>query len=190
VRLATLAGVAMVPLAARVAFGAARDLGADPSAAATIVAEIMRAAGAGGMIAGQLLDLEGEGQQLTLQALERIHAAKTGALISAAAAVGALAAGADRQTVTALRRFGEHAGLAFQITDDVLDVTQSTEALGKTAGRDVQLGKSTYPALMGLERAEALALEHSRQSVGILQEAGLHTPLLDALATYVVARRA
>jgi geranylgeranyl pyrophosphate synthase len=190
VGLATLAGVAMVPLATQLAFSAARSLGASAREAADIVAVLLRAAGAGGMIAGQLLDLEGEGKHLSLPDLQRIHAAKTGALIAACAAAGAMAAGADREAVAAMRQFGEQAGLAFQISDDVLDVTRSTEELGKTAGKDAAVSKSTYPALLGLEAARERALAHAQSSIRILKTAGLHTPLLDALATYVVVRRA
>jgi geranylgeranyl pyrophosphate synthase len=186
---ATAAGLAMVPLAVRCAFGAARSLGLSPAAAATIVRELMAASGAAGMIGGQLLDLEGEGHSLTLAELERIHRAKTGALIAAAVRIGGIAAGAGADRVAALGRFGDAIGLAFQIVDDVLDVTATTDQLGKTAGRDLALRKSTYPALLGVEgaigRAEALVDEGR----GALAAAGLATPALEHLARFSVRRR-
>ncbi len=186
---ATVAGLAMVPLAARGAMAAGRALGLSTGESAAIVREIMIAAGAGGMIAGQLLDLEGEGRALPLEDLQQVHAAKTGALIAASATIGAMAARADDASVTSLRRYGELIGLAFQITDDLLDVTASTAVLGKTAGRDEALGKSTYPALLGVEGAWRLARQNADEAASLMRDAGLLTPLLGALAQYVVARR-
>ena len=149
----------MVPLAARAALDAARSARAcrRPCGGA-IVAELMRASGAGGMIGGQLLDLEGEGRPLGLAELERIHRAKTGALIRAAVVArrdrGAAPSAAQ---LDALGAFGDAIGLAFQIADDVLDVTATTDRLGKTAGRDLDLQKSTYPALLGVDGRHASA---------------------------------
>jgi len=185
-RTATVAGLAMVPLAARTAAGAAKRL--RKADARRVVTELLSAAGASGMIGGQLLDLEGEGKPLTLPELEKIHRAKTGALVSAAALIGGVAAGASDSVIQALGRYGSALGLAFQIADDVLDVTSSTETLGKTAGRDVELRKSTYPALLGIEgatrRAEALVDE----GCAALSESGLLTPLLESIARFVVRR--
>src|SRR5262245_15431183 len=134
---ATAAGLTMVPLAARTAFRAARALGLPGETCGEIVRELMRASGAGGMIGGQLLDLEAEGRELELRELEHIHRAKTGALIAASVRLGALAACAPSDVVAAMSRFGSSIGLAFQIADDVLDVTSTTDTLGKTAGRDL-----------------------------------------------------
>jgi geranylgeranyl diphosphate synthase type II len=188
VPVATAAGVAMVPLAAAAAFQSARLLGLSEVEAAAVVSELMRASGAGGMIAGQLLDLEAEGQAVDLEMLERIHRAKTGALIRASVVLGGMAAHASRAKLDALARFGETIGLAFQIADDVLDVTATTDRLGKTAGRDVDLGKSTYPSLLGVagaaERASALVAE----GCGSLRAAGLLSTELDVLARFVVER--
>src|SRR5205085_2238289 len=136
-RVAMTAGVAMVPLAAAVAFDAGRALGLPPVTCGRLVAELMRASGAGGVIGGQLLDLEGEGRPLALHELERIHRAKTGALICAAVRAGGIAARVDDSQLAALSQFGDAVGLAFQIADDVLDVTATTDRLGKRAGRDV-----------------------------------------------------
>ena len=187
-RVAMTAGVAMVPLAAAVAFDASRGLGLSPESGGQIVAELMRASGAGGMIGGQLLDLEGEGRPLRLDELEQIHRAKTGALIRASVRLGGFAANAGAARLTALSQFGEAIGLAFQIADDVLDVTATTDRLGKRAGRDVDLAKSTYPAVLGVdgakERAEALVTE----ACAALRGAGLLSTELDTLARFVVER--
>jgi geranylgeranyl pyrophosphate synthase len=186
---ATAAGLAMVPLAARCALDAARALALPDATGGAIVGELMRAAGGGGMIGGQLLDLEGEGLALSLAELEQIHRAKTGALIRAALRIGGIAASASDAAMAAFDRYGSAVGLAFQIADDVLDVTATTDQLGKTAGRDVELHKSTYPALLGVagavERAEAL-VEDACRALGEVQ---LLTPPLDHLARFVVARR-
>jgi geranylgeranyl pyrophosphate synthase len=185
---ATAAGLAMVPLAALCAADAARELGLGEKDAGAIVRELMVASGAGGMIGGQLLDLEGEGKPLALEDLQRIHAAKTGALITAAATIGGRAAGASRDRLDALARYGQSIGLAFQIADDVLDVTATTDQLGKTAGRDLALRKSTYPALLGVDgarqRADALIDEGCRA----LAEVGLLTPTLERIARFSVER--
>ncbi len=186
---ATAAGLAMVPLAVRCVVSGAKKLGCDAETTSRMVGTLMRASGAGGMIAGQLLDLEGEGRALTLDELETIHRAKTGALISASAVLGGQAAGANAEELDALRRYGAALGLAFQIADDVLDVTGSTEVLGKTAGRDVALRKSTYPALLGIEGACARAWSLVRQACAALRETGLSTPELEELATFIVERK-
>jgi geranylgeranyl pyrophosphate synthase len=188
VAVATAAGVAMVPLAARTALVAAGDLGLPLNVAARIVEDLMQAAGAAGMIGGQLLDLEGEGQTLGLSDLERIHRAKTGALIRAAVVLGGVAAHASEAQLNALRVFGEAIGLAFQIADDVLDVTATTDRLGKTAGRDLALQKGTYPALLGVtgatERASALVAD----GCAALRGAGLLSTELDVLARFAIER--
>ena len=185
---ATAAGLAMVPLAARCAAESARALGLDDLAVSAIVIELMRASGAGGMIGGQLLDLEGEGRLLALAELERIHRAKTGALITAAATLGGRAALASQVRLDALALYGSAIGLAFQIADDVLDVTATTDQLGKTAGRDLALQKSTYPALLGVDgakrRAEAL-IDDGCRALGAV---GLLTPSLARIARFTVER--
>lgn len=186
---ATAAGLAMVPLAVRCALSGSESLGLDDASARRIVSELMRASGAGGMIGGQLLDLEGEGRALTLAELEKIHSAKTGALIRAAVRIGGIAARASDDRIEALGVYGQAIGLAFQIADDVLDVTETTDVLGKTAGRDIVLQKSTYPALLGVEGARARAQALVEEGCSALQSAGLLTTQLEHLARYVVARR-
>ncbi len=125
---------------------------------AALVAELAHAAGTvGGMIAGQVHDLEGENQTPTAELLERIHRAKTGALLRCSLRLGAMHAGAAPAQLDALSRFGEHIGLAFQIVDDILDVTQTSEQLGKTAGKDAAQHKITFPAVYGLDASRRMA---------------------------------
>jgi farnesyl diphosphate synthase/geranylgeranyl diphosphate synthase type II len=185
---ATAAGVAMVPLAARAAVEAAESLGLSREQQSAIVRTLMQASGAGGMIGGQLLDLLAEGQSLDVEALERVHRLKTGALIRASVCIGGLAAGAAPVTMRALETYGDAVGLAFQIADDVLDVTATTSQLGKTAGKDVSHGKSTYPAALGLEAARAKAEALAEEACSALRGAGIVAPDLDYLARFAVAR--
>ena len=185
---ATAAGLAMVPLAARAAADAARALHLDEATVGRIVARLMEASGAGGMIGGQLLDLEGEGRDLTVGDLERVHRLKTGALITASIVIGAIAAGATPAALEAFERYGAAVGLAFQIADDLHDVTASTDVLGKTAGRDAALRKSTYPGLLGLDGARRRATTLSEDACLALDEAGIESEELRHLARYVVAR--
>lgn len=160
-----------------------------PARVGAIVRELMEAAGARGMIGGQLLDLEGEGLALSLEQLERIHRAKTGALLTASVRLGGLAAVAEPAILQALSRYGAAIGLAFQIADDVLDVTSTTDELGKTAGRDVALRKSTYPALLGIAGATERAHVLVRDACQALDRVGLLTRALDQLAQFTVVRR-
>lgn len=188
VPVATAAGVAMVPLAAVAALTAARALGLDDKRCGEIVAELMRASGAGGMVGGQLLDLDGENRTLALEDLERIHRAKTGALIRSSVVLGGLAAAAPPHRIEALGQFGDAIGLAFQIADDVLDITATTDRLGKPAGRDLDLHKGTYPAVMGLEAASRRAKQLVDEGCAGLRAAGLLSTELDVLARFVIER--
>jgi geranylgeranyl pyrophosphate synthase len=185
---ATAAGLAMVPLAARCAMEAAVHLELPDAVAGTILRELMRAAGGGGMIGGQLLDLEGETKALSLEQLERIHRAKTGALVTASVRIGGIAARGTPRIVDALDHYGSAVGLAFQIADDVLGITATTDQLGKTAGRDVELQKSTYPALLGVEGAVARATALVDEACAALDRERLLTPALSALAHFAVSR--
>ncbi len=186
---ATAAGMAMVPLAARVALDAAQDIGLSAAQGAAIVRTLMQASGATGMIGGQLLDLEGEGRELTLDELERIHRWKTGALIEAAMRIGGIAAGASPALLEAFATYGASVGLAFQIADDVLDITATTDQLGKTAGKDLAFKKSTYPALLGIAGAKARAEALVQEACKGLSEHQALTPELEFLARFIVARR-
>jgi geranylgeranyl pyrophosphate synthase len=159
------------------------------------IATLAEAAGAAGMVGGQTIDLQAAGQapgrNLTLDAdgLRGMHLRKTGALIQAAAASGAIMAGGDAATVDAVRRWAGHVGLAFQIVDDVLDVEGSVEELGKTAGKDAASAKPTYPALFGLERSRQMAAECADQARAVLVEANLERGWLNQIATWVITRR-
>ena len=140
------------------------------------------------MIGGQLRDLAGEGLALSRDDLDAIHRSKTGTLIAASVRLGGLAAKAEPRQVEAFGHFGESIGLAFQIMDDVLDVTSSSDRLGKTAGRDVQLGKSTYPALLGIEGAVSRAAALTEDGCNALGKEGLLTGELESLADFIVSR--
>jgi farnesyl diphosphate synthase len=140
------------------------------------------------MVGGQWLDLEAEGHRLSLDELTRIHRGKTGALIRASCSLGGIAAGASPEVVDALRGFGEEIGLAFQIADDVLDATGTSDQLGKTPGRDRELAKSTYVSVLGVQGARHDAEQHARQAVDRLETAGVPSGPLAALARYIVTR--
>jgi geranylgeranyl pyrophosphate synthase len=151
--------------------------------------ELFQAGGIEGMVGGQWLDLEAEGRVLALPDLIAVHRGKTGALIRAACTLGAIAGEADAGQVAALTAYGEDVGLAFQIADDVLDATGTSEELGKTPGRDAELAKSTYVSLLGVEAARAEAERLARRAVGHLEAAGVPGGALGALATYIVTRK-
>jgi geranylgeranyl diphosphate synthase type II len=188
VPVATEAGAAMIPLAAQTAYRSALGLRLPANACCTIVKVLMQGAGSGGMIGGQLLDLEGEGSDFSRDDLDAIHQAKTGALIAASVKIGGIAAGASPAEVEALGRYGCRIGLAFQIMDDVLDVTASTHQLGKTAGRDVALGKSTYPALLGVDGAVSRATVLIEEACDDLRSENLLSADLGELAGFIVSR--
>lgn len=187
-RTAILAGVAMIPLAARVVRDSTRAMRLPDQATKKVLDTLLEAGGASGMIGGQLRDLAGEGLSLSLDEREMIHLAKTGALIVASVRMGALAAGCDAPGVAALERYGRSVGLAFQIMDDVLDVTSTTTALGKTTGRDVVLGKSTYPALLGVDGARRRAQTLIEDGLQSLADHRLLTQELSQVANFMVTR--
>ena len=149
------------------------------------------AAGWPGMAGGQCLDIAAEGENLSLARLEALHRAKTGALIEASLMIGAYCAEVepDNPRLALLRTFGQRIGLAFQIVDDILDVTESSQTLGKPAGSDDALNKNTFPKLMGLEGARQRAEALLTQALTLLEEADLATDLLKNLAERSVKRR-
>lgn len=159
---------------------------------ALLLSEFARAAGPAGMVGGQVLDLQAMDSEPTasvnIDQLETIHRAKTGALIQAALTMGAICGQASTATIERLRRFGQLTGLAFQVVDDVLDITASTEQLGKQQGSDQALGKPTYPALMGLEAAQNYARELCEQAEQELSELPGNTEVLSGLASYISSR--
>jgi geranylgeranyl pyrophosphate synthase len=185
---ATRVGFLLVPVAARVLAAAAAELGLPPGTLGRMAVELFEAGGIEGMVGGQWLDLEAEGRELALPELVEVHRGKTGALIRASCALGGIAAEAGPDQVAALTAYGEDVGLAFQIADDVLDATGTSESLGKPAGRDAQLAKSTYVSLLGVDAARAEAERLARRAVGVLEAGGVASGALGALAGYIVTR--
>ena len=185
---ATRAGYDMVTLAARVLAQGLAALALPPGRRRQISLELFRAAGAGGMIGGQALDLEAEAKALPMEALEELHRRKTGALIAASCVIGGLSAEGTTSHVEALRAYGEAIGLAFQIADDVLDATATSDQLGKTAGKDAAHAKATFVTLLGVGAARAEAERLAAKAVDHLRDAGLVSPILVELAHYIVTR--
>ncbi len=185
---ATRVGFLLVPVAARLLAMAAGELRLSSSTIGAMAEELFRAGGIEGMVGGQWLDLEAERRRLPLSELIQVHRGKTGALIRAACALGGLAAEAGATQLAGLTAYGEDIGLAFQIADDVLDATGTSEELGKPAGRDAQLAKSTYVVLLGIDGARAEAQRLAQSAVAHLESAGVPSGALGALAGYIVSR--
>lgn len=156
-----------------------------------IIREIAAATGTvNGMIGGQVVDLESEGKPISAHALEYIHYSKTGALLKACIRCGALAAGADAAALHALTEFGQKIGLVFQIVDDILDITSSSEVLGKTAGKDEKVKKATYPAFYGIEASKQKARELADSAMEDIRNFGEGAQFLRGIATFIVSRTA
>jgi geranylgeranyl pyrophosphate synthase len=186
--LTTRAGAALIPVAALQAWTAAGALGCDEATCAHVAGMLMEAAGGGGMVGGQWLDLDAEGRSLGAEELDGLHRRKTGALLTASLVMGAEAAGASPEVAEALQRYGRAIGLAFQIADDILDATSTVEALGKHPS-DVHLEKSTYVSVYGLPEAERRARAQVEEARNALRDGGVEAPALEALARFVVDRR-
>src|SRR5690349_19786805 len=185
--IAILAGDALLTLA----FQVLAQLKCEPERKTRLIEELAVAAGTvGGMIGGQVHDLEGEGKHPTAALLEAIHHAKTGALRKASLRIGGIYAGADDDQLRALSCYGENIGLAFQIIDDVLDVEQPSEALGKTAGKDAQQKKITFPAVYGLERSREMAEQERLAAHLALRSFDERADRLRELADFIVRRTA
>ena len=185
---ATRIGYLLVPVAARVLAGAAAELRLSDETLGRMAEELFQAGGIEGMVGGQWLDLEAERRRLALNDLIAVHRGKTGALIRAACALGAIAAEGGPAVVAALTAYGEDVGLAYQIADDVLDATGTSEELGKTAGRDAELAKSTYVSLLGVEGARAEAERLVALAIARLQHSELQAETLSDLASYIITR--
>ncbi|HTS63645.1 MAG TPA: farnesyl diphosphate synthase [Candidatus Acidoferrales bacterium] len=184
--MAILAGDSLLTLA----FQVLAQLDAPDERKTRLVAELAAASGTvGGMIGGQVADLEGEGKPPDAQLLETIHRAKTGALLRASLRMGAIYAGAAESGYDALSCYGEHVGLAFQIVDDILDVEESSEALGKTAGKDAAAHKITFPAVYGLAESRRMAQEECRRAHAVLEPFGDRAARLHELADLIVQRK-
>jgi|TARA_B100000768_G_C11270755_1_gene373303 geranylgeranyl diphosphate synthase type II len=162
----------------------------SPTSKLAIISLLSKAAGWPGMSGGQCLDIEAEGKVLSLEELEILHAAKTGALIRSSLEVGALCAEADSNSAAfkAIGEFGAKIGLAFQVVDDILDVTQTSEILGKPAGSDEALSKNTFPRLMGLKESKKKAEDLLQEALALLEQHKLKTPLLYTLANRAINR--
>lgn len=154
----------------------------------TIIREISYASGVFGMVGGQVVDIQSEGKEIDFPTLEYIHTHKTGALIRASVRVGALYAKARQRQFEALTRYGEMIGLAFQIADDILDVTGNQVELGKDVGSDVEKGKKTFPSFLGLEESRIRANELVDKAIGVLDGFGKKADPLRELAKYIVNR--
>ena len=185
---ATCVGYLLVPVAGEELARAAAELGLGPVATGALATELFEAGGIRGMVGGQWLDLEAEHRRLTLSELTTVHRGKTGALIRTAAVLGGIAAGASPAVLAALRGYGEEIGLAFQVADDVLDATGTSEELGKAAGRDAALAKSTYVSVLGVDAARAEAVRHQQRAVAELGGVSLMSESLRTLARYIVMR--
>lgn len=153
-----------------------------------LITILSKCAGGKGMIGGQVMDIEAEGKKLNIQHLQRIHESKTGAMISASITFGGIIAGIHGANLESLKKYGQEIGLAFQIIDDILDVTQSEEILGKTAGSDIANEKSTYVSLMGIEQAHATAHSLIQSSEKILERLPMENNVLHDLSQYIVSR--
>lgn len=183
--LATLAGDALLTMAFELL---ARQQGVPAETMLRVVREISEAVGANGMVGGQALDLASEGKRIDMDTLRRMHMAKTGALFRASVRSGAILGGADEAQLAALTEYAEAFGLAFQITDDILDVTGDAAAIGKPVGSDERNHKSTYVTLTSLEEAKRLAREAADRAHEALAPLGGKAAFLDELAEYLVTR--
>ena len=183
---AILAGDALLTRAFEMV--ALRSPGVPAERLLKVIGELSLAAGAPGLVGGQIVDLASEGVEVDLDTLEYIHLHKTGALLQASVLSGALIAGADEALLKALRTYSRAIGLAFQIIDDILDVTASSEVLGKTAGKDLTADKTTYPKLLGLEESKARAEALVQEACSVLKPWSEKAQPLLALAGYITSR--
>lgn len=154
-----------------------------------VIGSIAHAAGYRGMIQGQMLDIASEGQQLTVDELESIHALKTGALIQASLGCGAILGGANSEQIEMLKTYAQHIGLAFQVTDDILNIEGDPEILGKAVGTDQLRDKNTYPSLLGLQKSKEFARESVKHALQALESFDHRAEPLRAIASYIIERK-
>ncbi|MBW4696500.1 MAG: polyprenyl synthetase family protein [Aphanocapsa lilacina HA4352-LM1] len=185
--MAILAGDALLAYAFQLI--AEKTVGAQPERVVEVLGRLGKAASGAGLVGGQVVDLESEGRTITLETLEYIHTHKTGALLEVSVISGAILAGADGGVVERLTRYSRCIGLAFQIRDDLLDITATQAELGKTAGKDLRDRKATYPSLLGYDGARDRAEQLRRQAVAELADFGESARPLTALAEFIVQRR-
>lgn len=184
--IAILAGDALLTQAFEIA---AKARGWPRYPHATLIAELTETAGSLQLIAGQVADLEGESKQLTLPQLRYIHERKTSALLTCSVRLGGMSANCTPTQLKALTDFGYHVGLAFQVIDDILDVTQTTQQLGKTAGKDQAAAKATYPAIVGLEKSKKIAEQLTTKAFAALKPFKGKAIALEGLAGYLLNRK-
>ena len=185
---AILAGDALLTEAFRLLADAGANRGLAPAACLRVIETVARCAGSQGMVGGQVVDMESEGKTIDFATLQYIHTRKTGALFLASIQAGAWLGGGSAGQVAALTRYGETAGLAFQIADDILDIVGDQAELGKDVGSDQARGKATYPALLGLSEARRRAEELRDLAIDALKPLGPAAEPLRALASYIVDR--
>jgi geranylgeranyl diphosphate synthase type II len=183
--IAVLAGDALLTVAFEIVSHAKPTLRYDMS---ILLRELAIAAGSQKLIAGQVADLEGEGQKIDMAGLRYIHENKTAAILTTSVRLGAMSANANPKQFSAITKFGRALGLAFQVIDDILDVTQTSEKLGKSAGKDVAAQKATYPAIIGLDKSRAEAKRLTKQAHAALSIFGAKGDALHALANHLLER--
>jgi geranylgeranyl diphosphate synthase type II len=184
---AILAGDALLTQAFRVLSADAPHRDAERQV--RVIREIATAAGTvDALIGGQIADIESEGKQVDASTLEYIHRSKTGAMIAVSVVVGGIIAGANEKQIDKLRGYGQRIGLAFQIADDILDVTSTSEQLGKTPGKDQAANKATYPAIHGIDASNARARQLVEEAVEIVSALHLKTIVLEEVARFIIAR--
>ncbi|AOY57816.1 MULTISPECIES: polyprenyl synthetase family protein [Desulfococcus] len=186
---ALLAGDALLTMAFEVLAEGAEQEGPDPTRRLKVIREIAVAAGCKGMIEGQMRDLAAEGLVLDATSLEAMHSLKTGALIRASVAAGAISGGADADRINALLHYADRIGLAFQVTDDLLNVEGDPLVMGKAVGTDRNRGKSTYPALMGLEGSRRFSHELIQEALAAISQFDDRSEPLRAIAGYILHRK-
>jgi geranylgeranyl diphosphate synthase type II len=182
--MAILAGDGMISLAFELI---ATD--AEPKVVPRLIAELAHATGPQGMIGGQVLDMDGEQKPLSFEQLQQLHRMKTGALLRSSCRLGALSTNASEAQLSSMTEFGRYLGLAFQIVDDLLDVTATPEQMGKATGKDAAKGKNTYPALLGIEETRSQAHVQLESALRALEVFGPSADGLRALAKFVVERQ-
>jgi geranylgeranyl diphosphate synthase type II len=188
--IAILAGDALLTEAFKLTSDPRYAGGCDPAGLLAVIHELATCAGSHGMVGGQVVDMESEGNHdIDLATVQYIHTHKTGALIKASVVAGALLGGAVGQHLAAITRYGEAAGLAFQIADDILDIEGTTEEIGKDAGSDEARGKATYPAVMGLAAAKEEAQAMMDEALRALEVFGAEAEPLREIARYIVQRK-
>ena len=181
---AILAGDALLTIA----FEILADGVDNKKTAAKLVSALSKAAGPAGMIAGQMADMQGQDKPGTVEFLQYIHTNKTARMFAASASMGAIAANATAEQIECMYQYGMNIGLGFQIADDILDITSSTEQMGKTVGKDIAQGKVTYPAVVGIDESRRLAKQYADKAIEALDIFGLDADILRQLAEELLQR--